>query len=172
MIIWVNGTFGAGKSSTSAALAPLLTGSRVFDPETVGFLLRDHLSDLPVADFQDWPAWRTLVAATAGAIARQTGALLIAPQTVLHRSYLDEIFQGLGDRGLRVFHVLLDADDEVLRGRIAAVEEARDWRLSHLADYARARPWLRAAADLVVDTGERSIVETADDIAAALPSST
>ncbi len=39
-------------------------------------------------------------------------------------------------------------------------------------DYARARPWLREAADLVVDTGERSIVETADDIAAAVPIST
>jgi hypothetical protein len=39
-----------------------------------------------------------------------------------------------------VFHVLLDADETVLRQRICAGDEAVDWRLAHLADYRDARP--------------------------------
>jgi hypothetical protein len=51
VIIWLNGTFGAGKTTTAAELLTLLPGSRLFDPETVGFMLRpnrvaDALPDL------------------------------------------------------------------------------------------------------------------------------
>ena len=51
-----------------------------------------------------------------------------------------------------MFHVLLDADEEVLRRRILGSAEAQAWRLDHLAGYRAARPWLTEAADLVVDT--------------------
>lgn len=34
MIIWLNGTFGAGKTTTAHELAKLVPGSRLFDPET------------------------------------------------------------------------------------------------------------------------------------------
>ncbi|SEC34411.1 hypothetical protein SAMN04489727_3418 [Amycolatopsis tolypomycina] len=39
MIVWLNGTFGAGKTTTAAELARLL-GARTFDTEFVGYLLR------------------------------------------------------------------------------------------------------------------------------------
>lgn len=82
MIVWLNGTFGAGKTATGAELLPLVPGARLFDPETVGYMLRPNLADHPVSDFQDWPPWRPLVVATATELARYTGEHLIAAQTV------------------------------------------------------------------------------------------
>jgi hypothetical protein len=55
VIIWLNGTFGVGKTTTAAALNGQLPGWRLFDPETVGLMLRGALADHPVSDFQHWP---------------------------------------------------------------------------------------------------------------------
>jgi chloramphenicol 3-O-phosphotransferase len=169
VIVWLNGTFGSGKTSTALRLHERIPGSRVFDPETVGYMLAPNLADRAVSDFQHWPPWRPLVAATASELARYTGEHLIAPQTVLVRDYLEEIFTGLRAAGLAVFHVLLDADENVLRRRIEGSQEARSWRLAHLAGYGVARPWLIKAADLVVDTAELAPDAVADRIASALP---
>jgi chloramphenicol 3-O-phosphotransferase len=169
VIVWLNGTFGSGKTTTAAQLRDLLPASRVFDPETVGYMLRPNLTDHPVTDFQHWPPWRRLVVATATELAQFTGEHLIAPQTVLDRGYLDEIFAGLRDGGLTVFHVVLDADDDILRQRIHGSTEAQQWRLAHLAGYQRSRPWMLAAADLVVDTTRRTPAQAARQIAGALP---
>ena len=74
MIIWLNGTFGCGKTSTAAELHSLIPDSRVFDPETVGYMLQPNLADHPVSDFQHWPPWRPLAVATATELlARFTG---------------------------------------------------------------------------------------------------
>ncbi len=54
-----------GKTSTAAELLSLVPSSRVFDPETVGYMLQPNLADQAVSDFQHWPPWRPLVVATA-----------------------------------------------------------------------------------------------------------
>jgi hypothetical protein len=136
VIIWLNGTFGCGKTtSTAAELHSLIPSGRVFDPETVGYMLQPNLADQRVSDFQHWPPWRALVVATAAELARFTGQHLIAPQTILVRAYLEQIFAGLRDAGLDVFHIVLDAGEEVLRQRIQGSAEAQAWRLDHLAEY-------------------------------------
>jgi hypothetical protein len=169
VIVWLNGTFGSGKTTTAAELVPLIASSRLFDPETVGYMLQPNLPDHPVTDFQHWPPWRPLVVATARELVSFTGQHLIAPQTVLVRAYLEEIFNGLRGAGLPVFHVVLDAGEDILRQRIRDSDEAQAWRLDHLAEYRASRPWMTAAADLVVDTGHRTAAETARHIASALP---
>ncbi|MGW4246738.1 hypothetical protein [Nocardia sp. NPDC004722] len=58
MIIWFNETFGAGKSTTATELMSRLPGSRVFDTEEVGVMLRNVLSTETVRDFQDWRTGR------------------------------------------------------------------------------------------------------------------
>jgi hypothetical protein len=75
-------------------------------------MLQPNLADHPVSDFQQWPPWRPLVVATATELARFTGQHLIAPQTILARAYLEQIFAGLRGAGLLVFHAVLDADDK------------------------------------------------------------
>ncbi len=169
VIVWLNGTFGAGKTSTAAELLSRVPGARLFDPETVGYMLMPNLADRPVNDFQHWEPWRTLVVATAIELARYTGQHLIAPQTVLDRPYLEQIKAGLQAAGQPVFHVLLDASDEALRHRIEGSDEARQWRLDHLAAYLEARAWMAAEADLVVDTTTVQAAAAAEQIAAALP---
>ncbi|MGH3151023.1 MAG: hypothetical protein ACRDOB_09865 [Streptosporangiaceae bacterium] len=109
MIIWLNGTFGAGKTATAKALLPLVPDTRLFDPEMVGYMLRPHLTDHPVSDFQDLPPWRPLVVATAAELSRYTGQHLIAPQTIMTQPYFTEIAAGLHAARLTLFHVLLDA---------------------------------------------------------------
>jgi hypothetical protein len=169
LIIWLNGTFGAGKTATAAELLPMTANARLFDPEAVGYLLRQHLADVPVTDFQHWPAWRPLVVATAAELTEKSGQHLIAPQTVMHAPYWQEIHDGLTARGIEVFHVLLDADEAVLRQRILGSDEAVDSRLAHLAFYRDARSWMREAADLVVDIGSSHPCDVARTIATSLP---
>ncbi|MGH8866707.1 MAG: AAA family ATPase [Actinomycetes bacterium] len=168
MIIWLNGPFGGGKTTAAEALQPLIPNSRIFDPESVGYMLRANFSDIPVDDFQDWPAWRPLVAAALAEVSRQTGAHLIAPQSVLHSAYLTEIFARLHGHGLPTFHVLLDADDATMRQRIRGNNRAEPWRLRRLETYARSRSWLHEAADLVIDTTRALPADVAREIAEGL----
>jgi hypothetical protein len=169
VIIWLNGTFGVGKTSTADRLAALIPDGRVFDPETVGAMLRANLADRPVADFQDWPAWPPLVAAALIEITRMTGQNVIAAQTVLKREHLDQVLVPLRVAGLEVFQVLLDADEAVLRSRIEGSDEAMAWRLDHLDEYKAARSWMAEMADLVVDTVASTPPQIARRILAGLP---
>lgn len=168
MIIWLNGAFGVGKTTTALELRRLVPRGRIFDPETVGQMLRANLGDLPVDDFQDWPAWRSLVVATASEVAGQTGDDLIAPQTVLEPAYMDEMAMGLQDHGIELFKVVLDADEACLRARIERSREAIGWRLDHLSQYRQVRSWLLATADVVVDTTNASAPQAARVIARAV----
>lgn len=54
-IIWINGTFGAGKTTTAGKLVELTDRTRLFDPEHVGYMLSANLSDQQFTDFHDLP---------------------------------------------------------------------------------------------------------------------
>lgn len=155
MIIWLNGTFGAGKTTTSHELVTLLPGAHRFDPEAVGGLLR-HVINEPVDDFQHWPAWRALVVETAAQLLAHWDEPLVVPMTLLREPYAKEIFGGLAAKGVEVRHVLLHADEQELVRRIESDEAesgARQWRLDHLAAYREALPWLTVAAEVIDTTG-------------------
>lgn len=171
MIIWLNGAFGGGKTSTAAELAGILPGARQFDPEWVGYMLTTNLADQEFTDFQQLPPWRTLVPAVMAEIAGLTGQHLITVQSVLVESYWQQLMAGLKRRSLDVFHVLLHAEPGELERRIRADEVERDacqWRLDHLGVFASARPWLEATADLVIDSTTLSAAEVAKAIADAV----
>lgn len=170
-IIWINGTFGAGKTTTAGKLLELTEGTRLFDPEHVGYMLSANLGDQQFTDFQQLPPWRTLVPVVMDEIVRFAGQHLIAVQTVLVESYWRELEDGLRSRGHDVLHVLLDADAETLHTRIDADPEGvdiRPWRHDHVTPYQSARPWLTTSADLVVDTTKHPASATAEQIAEAL----
>ena len=171
MIVWLNGTHGAGKTTTGALLQPLIPDSRVFDAEKVGETLMDITPGLPETDnFQHWPPWRPLVVETARRILDYTGGTLVMPMTVLVEQYWREISTGLADHGIPVRHFVLHADQYTLRERIE-----RDtllgpslFRLKYLEPYAEAaRTWLHDEAE-VVDTTDLTPGQAARQIADAV----
>jgi hypothetical protein len=135
VIIWLNGTFGAGKTTTGRRLAGRLANARPFDPEEVGYLLMRTLEDREFRDFQDLAPWRELVPVFTESIARFTGQHLVAVQTVLREDYWEELTAGFERTSLDIFHVLLHVDSDVLAERIKADQVdagARQWRLDHI----------------------------------------
>ncbi len=181
MIVWVNGTFGAGKTTTARELIELIPNSTLFDPEVIGGALT-HL--LPakrlaeVGDFQDLPSWRRLVVDTAAALLAELGGTLVVPMTLLRQEYRDEIFGGLAARRIPVRHVLLAPAETILRERIASREippdlpdgeiRVRQWAYDHIEPYRTAlASWLTADAHFV-DTSAQSPYETAQHIARAV----
>jgi len=172
VIIWLNGTFGAGKSTTARELARQLPSARHFDAEVVGGLLMATLGDYEFADFQDLPPWRVLLPIVTEQLASFTGQHLITVQTVLREDYWRELADGFSRTSLDIFHVLLHVDPDVLAARIRAdttlpVVSGTHWRLDHITAYEKARPWLEAAADLVVDTSHMPASDAAARIAEA-----
>ena len=173
MILWVNGTFGVGKTTLADRLVADDGTRRLFDPEHVGFMLGGNFRDVEFDDFQDLPSWRRLTPQILLEVHDATGQDVVAPQTVLREEYWNELRGGLERAGLDVFHVVLQCDDAVLRRRIAddAVEvDARDWRLGHIAVAADARTWWDAAADLVVDTTDMTVDDVARTVSDAASS--
>lgn len=171
MIIWLNGTFGAGKTTTAEHLVDALPDVRLFDPECVGYMVAEQLRDHEFTDFQQLQPWRSLVPTVMAEVTRFTGQSLIAPQTVLIAQYWQELHARFTEHSLDVFHVLLDVDPEVLRERIAGDQverQAAGWRVDHLAEYVGARDWMIEAADLVVDTSSLSPAEVSATIRAAV----
>jgi shikimate kinase len=169
VIIWLNGTFGAGKTTTARHLAGRLDNARHFDPELVGYLLMTALDDHQFRDFQDLPPWRELVPVFTEKIAGFTGQHLIAVQTVLREDYWRELTQGFRQTRLDIFHVLLHVDSGALAERIKADErepKACQWRLDHISDYEKSRPWMESAADLVIDSTNLPAADVAERIAA------
>ncbi|MBT1190147.1 NUDIX domain-containing protein [Streptomyces sp. CJ_13] len=178
MIVWINGTFGAGKTSTARELVGLLPDSTLFDPEFIGDALRVLLPRKridEVTDYQDLPSWRRLVVETAAAMLGELGGVLVVPMTLLRQEYRDEIFGGLAARRIPVRHVLLAPEETILRERIAGRQKQpadprdEEWAYEHLPTYQQALGWLTGDAH-VIDNGAISPRETAERIAKAVRS--
>jgi hypothetical protein len=171
VIVWLNGTHGAGKTTTSALLQPLIPGSRVFDAEKVGETLMDIRPGLPETDnFQHWPPWRPLVVETARRVLDYMGGTLIVPMTVLVEQYWLEIRAGLARYAIPVRHFVLHADLETLRQRIEgdAILGPSPFRLKYLEPYDEASGnWLHDEAE-VTDTTYLTPAQTARQIADAV----
>lgn len=155
MIIWLNGPFGAGKTTVAAEIAVVHDEFIVFDTEQLGYAIRPTLSPrVPVNDFQDWRTWRRLVVTALSGLADEANAHLVVPQAVLVESYWREIQEGLAGDGHRVLAFTLDVSEAEHTRRVDAdvVEtSAREWRHERWADYLDACDWL-AQETRVLDT--------------------
>lgn len=170
MIVWLNGAFGAGKTTVAAALRPALPGAVAFNPEVIGWVLRRAVR-VPSGDYQDLRSWRRLVVGTAAALDGLAPGPVVVAMSLLRERSTSEIIGALRARGREVRHVLLDVTGDELRRRIAdaaargaAEEGTRAWRQAHVAEYERERPRLAACVDVVVDTTGRA----PDQVASAL----
>ncbi|WP_042374073.1 NUDIX hydrolase [Streptacidiphilus neutrinimicus] len=180
MIVWLNGASGVGKTATVRELLQLIPGSRVFDPEDIGALLRERfLPPQPStgpADDQDLVAWRRLVPDALAALHAQLGedVQLLVPMALLRQDHRDEMFGALASRRIDVHHVVLHAEETVLRTRLeadGAEPGARERRLAHLDAYAAALPWLRDDAAFV-DIAELTPRQAAEQVRSVLRAGT
>lgn len=185
MIVWINGAFGAGKTTAARELIDLIPGSTLYDPELVGAQL--HLLLPPkrlaeVSDPRELPIWRRLVVDTAAALLAELGGVLVVPMTLLRQEYRDEIFGALAAREIPVRHVLLQPDETILRSRMAerpepdvppdnAVDEggagSGQWVRDQIEPYTEALTWITEDA-LVIDSSELTPGQVADRIAEAI----
>jgi predicted kinase len=127
VIIWINGGFGAGKTTLAEELHRRLPDAVVYHPEDVGLMLWKSMR--PNGDFQHLPSWRELVVATALSLRRHHADTLVVRMSLIRDAYRAEILGGLADAGEEVLHVFLEADASVLRERLNArvIHPDREW---------------------------------------------
>jgi AAA domain len=127
VIIWINGGFGAGKTTLVEELRRRLPDAVVYDPEDVGIMLWKWLpSD---GDSQHMASWRELVIATALSLRKHHAKTLIVPMSLIRGAHRNEILGGLADAGEQVAHIFLEVDAGVLRERLNArvTQPGRTW---------------------------------------------
>ena len=127
MIIWINGGFGAGKTTLAEELHRRLPDAVVYNPEDIGVMLWKWIR--PNGDFQHLPSWRELVVATALSLRKHHAETLIVPMSLIRDAYRAEILGGLADAGEEILHVFLEADAGALRERLNArvTQPGKEW---------------------------------------------
>jgi hypothetical protein len=134
VIVWINGAFGCGKTTTANLVAERMDGARVFDPEYVGYMLMRFVES-PTGDFQDLGLWRHLVIETMTGLAQQFPHPWVAPMSLINSAYRAEILGGIRGAGVDVREFVLTVPEHQLRARIDADEieaKARQWRHDHV----------------------------------------
>jgi predicted kinase len=170
VIIWLNGGFGAGKTTLAAELRRRLPDAVLYDPEDVGLMLWKQIP--PNGDFQHLPSWRELVVATALSLRRHHADTLIVPMSLIRDAYRAEILGALADAGEEVLHVFLEVDVGVLRGRLNARvtqpgkewdQEAREFGMTGLDEIAAAAA-RQPAGTLILRSDKLTPAELADEV--------
>ncbi|HEX2145375.1 MAG TPA: AAA family ATPase [Glycomyces sp.] len=168
MIVWLNGNFGAGKTTTARLLKDALP-ARLFDSEHIGFMLRRIIGDLPHRDFKEWEPWRGLTIETARQVLDFAGGTLVIPQSVLQREYWTELMDGFTKADIPVAAFTLHADRDVFVERVnadTAEPSAKQWRLDHRDAYETALGEWMDEATTVVDTTNLTPEQVAGRISA------
>jgi predicted kinase len=134
VIVWINGAFGSGKTTTAGLVAKMLDGAQLFDPEYVGYMLMPFVES-PTGDFQDLRLWRHLVIETMTGLAQQYPHPWVAAMSLINAAYRAEILGGIRGRGVKVHEFVLCVPEQQLRARIEADQvesKARQWRHDHV----------------------------------------
>jgi AAA domain len=129
MIIFINGCFGVGKTSVANILCERIQESLIYDPEEVGFMLRNILTKIDTKeDFQDYAAWRRLVPIVAQQLIEDYHRTLIIPMTLWREDYFFEVTNGLKKVDAEFYHFCLVASAEVITSRLKARDNNK-WSL-------------------------------------------
>jgi adenylate kinase family enzyme len=124
MIIMINGAFGAGKTSVATALVKKIDNSILFDPEEVGFMLRNIITkeirhqNEGTGDFQDLELWRKLTVTVAGYLIDKYKVNLVVPMTIYRKEYFDYIYGGFKALEGNTHHFCLSASLDTIHKRL------------------------------------------------------
>ncbi|MEO6078111.1 MAG: AAA family ATPase [Candidatus Andersenbacteria bacterium] len=119
MIIFINGAFGAGKTTVANLLVQAIPNSMLYDPEEIGLALRTILEPVEKQDdFQHYPEWRTLTVETAKQIKDRLKRHLIIPMTIWRPGYFKEVTDGLKEIDPDFKHFCLTVSKETIYKRL------------------------------------------------------
>ena len=123
MIIMINGPFGVGKTTVAELLCQQLENSMIYDPEEVGFMLRNIIIDdvkldkEKTGDFQDFVMWKELVVDVAKKLVRTYKKNIVVPMTICNSEYFSYIKNGF--KGIdETFHFCLLAKENTVHERL------------------------------------------------------
>ncbi|MDX8046767.1 AAA family ATPase [Gracilibacillus sp. S3-1-1] len=134
MIIWLNGAFGSGKTTSAFELKRRLPNSFVYDPENIGYFIRENIpKELHEANFQDHEQWRIFNYEMLKYISNTYDHTIIVPMTIFNPQYYEEIIQRLIDEGISLKHYILYADKSTLLKRLnKRLERGETWAKSQI----------------------------------------
>lgn len=122
MIIWINGSYGSGKTQTAYELQRRLANSYVYDPENIGYFLDKNLptefSKIKQGNFQNYALWRNFNYQMISYIASNYAGTLIIPMTIINKQYYEETIGNL-EKKFDVKHFILSIDKETNLKRLA-----------------------------------------------------
>lgn len=165
MIIWINGAWGAGKTTTAVELHQRLENSFIFDPEEAGFYINKTIPKaLKKNDFQDFKEWRQINTQMIKLLASEYKGTIIIPMTLIKQEIVDEIIGSLKAEGYLINHYLLETNSEMLHKRLSKrFESQTSWARSRIDE---AIEGLERLSDIkTINTNDRSIEEVVDLIA-------
>ncbi len=175
MIIWLNGPFGAGKTTLAAKLRERQPDLLLFDPEEIGYLVKTTVPPAKSGDYQDLPLWRGLTLAALAELRKHYRQHIVVPMTLVRPDYLEELLGGAKRIDRELIHIFLILDEAVLRERIEQQvmhpdpgrnAEIRRWRLAQVERCLSAQDSLPPGT-LVLDSGVHGPDALADMVIAA-----
>ena len=130
MIIWINGSFGAGKSTAATLLNRKVRNSIVYDPEKIGAFLRDTMP-FEANDFQDYKLWRILSYEVLKNLSEKYKHVIV-PMTLVDSEYYEEIIGRLEKSNVKVKHIILSADKQTLIKRLDERINTTEWAYNQI----------------------------------------
>jgi deoxyadenosine/deoxycytidine kinase len=168
MIIFINGSFGVGKSSVAEIVTEKIPNSLLYDAEEVGYMLRKIYKPIDdPEDFQDLPIWRELVVKTADALKRQYRRTLIMPMCIWNETYFNEVIPGLKTIDSNFYHFCLLANRETVINRLKQrndTQKVNAWAIERLDKSITA--YQSEKFDTKIFTDNKPIDEVANEIIA------
>ena len=107
MIIWINGSFGVGKTTLAEILKDKIDDAIVYDPEEVGYFLQKILHKIE-GDFQDNELWRKLNYEILKYLSGNYKTIIV-PMTITNSDYYEEIVGKLQKDGIKIKDFILMA---------------------------------------------------------------
>ena len=125
MIIWINGSFGVGKTTIAEALQTKIANAIVYDPEKIGAFLFDIMPEKK-DDFQDYELWRILNLKVLKNLSNYYNTIIV-PMTITNESYYDEIIGSLRNNNIVVHDFILIATESKIVERLDKRKNSTKW---------------------------------------------
>ncbi len=128
MIIWINGPFGVGKTTTANHLVEMIDKSTLFNPEIIGKTLWELTPTiLHEEEFEDEPIWRSSTYHFIKECYLYYNRTLIIPMTISKEIGYNEIIKKLRTKdNIKIEMYTLIADEKEIERRLLKRGEKED----------------------------------------------